>query len=281
MSEVAEGPVHAGKIVEGRATGLNRFLDDVLDMTDQFNQTSGWLTVLPHQTSCLAAGRNAGPMEGLAHVDVAHAHHHFLVQQGQFDGHLAALQPVGQGLSIPRVKRFGTQGSEQLVAGFVLGRKEVDDAKPTRVGVDGTGTVGEDEFEVVMLAAVTGFVPKGRDRHTTVDGLKQRLGRGSLVAVKQRVTAAHPKVREQDTTVVKVDEEVLRTTPDVRHRCTGEGGQTLRKGIAQALSPDEHVLEGLALHALQEALANGLHLRKFRHPQASGARTTKRRWLSS
>ena len=48
MSEIAERAVHAGEIVEGRATGLNRFLDDVFDMTDQFNQPSRRLAVLPH-----------------------------------------------------------------------------------------------------------------------------------------------------------------------------------------------------------------------------------------
>ena len=151
------------------------------------------------------------------------------------------------------------------MTGFVLGRKEVDDAKTTRVGVDGTGTVGEDEFEVVMLASVTGFVSEGRDRHAAVHGLEQRLGRGSLVAVKQRVAAAHPKVGEQDAIVIQVDEEVLCPTANVQHRCAGERGQAFRKGVAQAFPPNEHILEGLALHALQESLTNGLDLGKFRH----------------
>ena len=80
-----------------------------------------------------------------------------------------------------------------------------------------------------------------------------------MVAVKQRVAAAHPEVGEQDATVIKVDEEVLRTATNVLHRRPRQRCQSFREGVAESLAADEHVFERLALHSLEQALANGLH----------------------
>ena len=53
MSKVAKRAVNAGEIVERRATGLNRFLNDVFDVTHQDLQPFGWCAVLANQTSRL------------------------------------------------------------------------------------------------------------------------------------------------------------------------------------------------------------------------------------
>ena len=108
-----------------------------------------------------------------------------------------------------------------------------------------------------------------------------RFGSGGLVAVEQRVAAAHPEVGEQNTPVVKVDEEVFCTAANVSDGRSCEGSEVVRKGVAKPLTANQHVLEGLALHALHQPLTHGFNLRKFRQRQTPSERTTNSRWLSS
>jgi hypothetical protein len=118
-------------------------------------------------------------------------------------------------LSIPRVKRLRPKGSEEFVCSFLSRREEVDDTKSARVGVDCSGTIGENELEVVMFATVSGLIAKRRDRNTAVHGPQERFGGGSLVGVKQGIASAHAEVGKQHTPIIKVNEEVFCTPPDV------------------------------------------------------------------
>ena len=138
VSKVPQRAVHAGKIVQGRTACVNGFGDDVLDVAREFNQALGGRPVFSHQATGVPSWRNAGPVQGFANVDVAHANHRFLVEKGQFDGRFSALQTSGEVVGSPRVKRFGAKRCEELVRGLLFGGKQVDDAKAPRVGIDGS-----------------------------------------------------------------------------------------------------------------------------------------------
>ena len=95
MGEVAQRAVHVRKIIQRGTTGLDGFVDDVLDVADKVFQTCGGRSVFSYQTARLPTRGNPGPMKGFANVDVTHADHHFLVEKRQFDRRFPSTQPFG------------------------------------------------------------------------------------------------------------------------------------------------------------------------------------------
>ena len=117
VSKVPQRAVHAGKIVQGRTACVNGFSDDVLDVACEFDQALGGRPVFSHQATGVPSWRNAGPVQRFANVDVAHANHRFLVEQGQFDDALVVFRKALQ-------ERADLHMAHEKV-GVILSRKNV------------------------------------------------------------------------------------------------------------------------------------------------------------
>ncbi len=230
-----------------------------------------------------ATRRDAGSMEGFAGVDVADPHHGFLVQQREFDRRSPTFEALCEVDRAPRVKGLGAEVDEKRVGRFLGARKQIDDTKASRVGVDRPRTVGENELQVVVFAPKPRLVSKSGDGHAAVHGCQQWLGGGvGFVGIKQRVPTRHAQMGEQDAAVIKVEQEVLRSATNVRDGATRNGWKVFGKGVPQAAPPNEHVLNGPSLNPTNQTLAHrfdlgqlrhGLHLRNARRTGGGGLRS--------
>jgi hypothetical protein len=104
--EIAERPVGGGEVLEGRAADLDGLGQDLLDRRGQRPRRFGG------DAARRLERRDVGPVQGLAHIDVAQARDGALVQQQG----LGALLAVGEGLFQDLGVEPSPSGSGPMVA---------------------------------------------------------------------------------------------------------------------------------------------------------------------
>ncbi len=201
-----------------------------------------------------AQRRQVRAVERLAHIDVAEARHHLLVQQRRLQGgapvgagprQIVGVEGIAQGLGAEIAQqRMGVQP--------VIGHHE-DGPEPTRIVEGDARPAGKMQHHVVVRAAGMAWIVEC--------GLRPAGGR---VLHPQR--PGHAQMQQQHLAAAQVRQEIFGAPAHGLDAPAGEAfDEIFRQGPAQIGPARLDALDHRALQNRHETAADRLHLGQFRH----------------
>ena len=192
-------------------------------------------------------GREAGAVQGLAHVDVAEPGDDALIQQGGLERGAAALEGSEQQAGVERGgKRLRAEVGQQAMR--VLGGRGHE--------VDAAEAAGVDEADVPAVV--------GLERDMLVQ-------HGRVGAAQADVHAAgHAEMDQRAVAAIEAHQDVFGTAAETEDPGALEAGREARReGPAQVRPADLGMGDGPALEPGHEAAHHGFDFGEFRHGGAS------------